>query len=199
MELASRKTPYTGDEVRRLNRYIYHKIGNRMCSKCQEVKQLTKDNFGIHRYFYDENRNVKNVGYDGLCKPCLVIKRAEHSKRVKQDPKWYCRKLITQLRHRAKEQGVPFDVTAEYLYKVLKEQKFLCKHTGMVLDFTLKSKGNYPHRHFPSVDKMIPSYGYVKGNIAWVTYAINRMKNDLTEHEFISFCREVQRKYDGIL
>jgi hypothetical protein len=66
-----------------------------------------------------------------------------------------------------------------------------------VLDFSLKSKGNYPHRDFPSVDKMDPKRGYVAGNIAWVVYSINRMKSDLTEGEFISFCHNISRRYGG--
>lgn len=197
MDLASRKTPYQSDKVRRLNRYTHHPNGERMCSNCQKVKTLNEEHFGIHRYYYNENREVKNIGYDSVCKLCMVEKRAAHSKRVKEDPKWYCRKLVSQLRFRAKEQCVPFDLTAEDLYEELKIQKFLCKHTGKMLDFTLKSSGNYPHRDFPSVDKMSPKLGYVKGNIAWVIYVVNRMKGDLTEEEFITFCKNIGGKQIG--
>lgn len=197
MDLASRTTPYSSDEVRRLNRYTYHPNGKRMCSKCHQVKNLDSENYGVHRYYYDDSGEIKSVGYDGFCKPCMIDKRVNHNRRIKEDPRRYCGKLIPQLRFRAKEQGVPFDLSTEDLYKVLESQNFLCKHTGTVLDFSLKSKGNYPHRDFPSVDKMDPKRGYVAGNIAWVVYSINRMKSDLTEEEFISFCHNISRRYGG--
>lgn len=195
MKSASRTTPFTTEEVRRQNRYDHHPAGKRMCSKCQKVFDLNEDNFGVHRYYYDSEGNVKSVGWDGHCKPCMVKKRSEHNARIKNDPKWYCKKLVSQLKFRAKENNLPFDVTAEDLYGVLEQQGFTCKHTGVALDFTLKGDGNYPHRNFPSVDKRDPKLGYVRGNIAWVTYAVNRMKNDLTEEEFILFCKDIGRRY----
>lgn len=199
MESASRKTPLTTDEVRRQNRYIHHPTGKRMWSKCQEIFDLTEENFGVHRYYYDDLGKVKSVGWDGFCKTCMVKKRATHNERIKKDPFWYCKKLVSQLRFRAKENGVPFNLTAEDLHGVLEHQGFKCKHTGTGLDFTLKGDGNYPHRDFPSVDRKVPRLGYVSGNIAWVTYAVNRMKNDLTEDEFISFCKNISGRYsDGV-
>lgn len=195
--VASRMTPLTTDEVRRLNRYDHHPAGKRMCSKCQEILELTDENFGIHRYYYDASGEVKSVGWEGRCRDCMVKKRAFHSAKIKEDPFWYCKKLTAQLRFRAKEQSVPFDICAEDLYATLERQGFTCKHTGAVLDFTLKGEGNYPHRDFPSVDRRIPKKGYVRDNIAWVTYSVNRMKNDLTEDEFISFCENISRRYSG--
>ena len=74
-----------------------------------------------------------------------------------------------QLKSRAKEMGIPFNLTPEYLEEIYpKDNK--CTILG-----TIMKKA--------TVDKIIPVLGYTKGNIAWVDYSINRKKNDLTIQE----------------
>jgi hypothetical protein len=51
--------------------------------------------------------------------------------------------------------------------------------------------GKSPHINFPSVDKMVPSLGYVDGNVVWCLWGINRMKNNLSASEFVDFCNTV--------
>lgn len=189
--------PYSGQTLRKMNRYVFHPQGMRCCSSCQEVKELNQDNFGIHRYYRDRDGNILSVGYNGACKDCMVGKRAAHAARIKSDYKWYCKKLLTQLKARAKAEGLPFNITAEDLIHEYDAQDGRCRYTGKKLDFKLKcSEKGQPHRDFPSVDRKIPNKGYTLGNIDWVTYAVNRMKNDLTEEEFISFCRQVVSRED---
>lgn len=190
--------PYSTQVLRKMNRYVFHPEGKRCCSKCQKVKTLNIDNFGIHRYYRDTDGNVVNVGYEGRCRECMVEKRATHSAKIKGDYKWYCRKLLTQLKARAKQNDLPFNLSVEDLVHEYDAQDGKCHYTGKDLDFTLKcSEKGMPHRDFPSVDRKIPSRGYVLGNIDWVTYAVNRMKNDLTEEEFVSFCRQVIGREGG--
>jgi hypothetical protein len=111
--------------------------------------------------------------------------------RVCEDPQWYCRRIIVQLKHRAKQQNVPFLLTFDDLYQVYLNQNGNCYYTKVKLDFTLKGQFGIPHRNFPSVDRLIPNQGYVKDNIAWCLYVVNRMKSDLSEIEFIDFCKTV--------
>ena len=74
-----------------------------------------------------------------------------------------------QLKNRAKEMRLPFNLTPEYLEEIYpKDNK--CSILG-----TIMKK--------PTVDKIVPALGYIKGNIAWVDYSINRKKNDLTIQE----------------
>jgi len=43
----------------------------------------------------------------------------------------------------------------------------------------------------PSLDRIIPSLGYVKGNIAVISYRANAMKNDATIDELESFSNNI--------
>lgn len=189
--------PFTKGQRRLLNRYLYHPQGLRYCSKCENVLPLNESTFGIHRYYRDGNGVVQSVGYEGACKKCMVKKRSDHSRRIKSDYKWYCKKLLSQVRHRAKVDGVPFNLTVEDLINKFEEQNGVCRYSGVHLDFTLESeKKGMPHRDFPSLDRRVPKTGYVYGNIDWVTYAVNRMKNDFSEEEFLNLCGLIIKRED---
>lgn len=189
--------PFRGDNLRKVNRYVHHPKGNRLCSRCQTIKALTKENFGIKRYYRDNEGSVINIGLDPECSECMVRRRLERTKEIKADYRRYCRsKLLAQLRHRAKACNVPFNLTADDLIAQWEEQGGNCWYTSAKLDLSLVGDGKGPHRYFPSIDRRDPAEGYVKGNIAWMTYCINRMKNDLKEQEFIEFCSLITRRFD---
>lgn len=180
------------DELRRANRYYYHPNGVRRCSKCQEVKTANSDNFYVKRHYRDELGNVLNIGLSGNCIPCDKIRLAKDKSRQRQDPELYCNRLIASLRSRAKEQDVPFNLTGEELHNQLLIQGIKCFYTGGVLNFDLESvKGTSPNRYMPSVDKLTPALGYIKENVVWAYYYVNRMKNDLNLEEFIELCKTV--------
>jgi hypothetical protein len=44
-----------------------------------------------------------------------------------------------------------------------------------------------------SLDRIDSSKGYVEGNVQWVHKRINIMKNDLSDSEFIEWCRVVSK------
>lgn len=179
--------PYSGDKLRRVNRYIYHPKGLRYCAGCSEAIALTTENFGVKRYY-----EGGKVGLDSLCRVCMVGKRANINKGVKADYRRYCSsKLLSQLRHRAKSAGLDFNLDGGHLISQVEDQGFLCYYTGEPLDFSLSSNGNYPHRKFPSLDRVDPRKGYTKGNVVWCTYEVNRMKNDLTEKELLEMCSKI--------
>lgn len=167
------------DEIRNENKEL-SKIGKKRCTRCEKI--------------YDKNSkffHVRSKKYlRAFCKSCDSKRISNLKERICKDPEWYCKKIISSLKNRAKTNKVPFNLTWENLYSKLKTQEFKCYYTGKYLDFTLKGTKT-PHRNFPSVDRLIPSLGYTKGNIAWCTCIVNRMKSDLTETEFIQFCKTV--------
>tara|TARA_R110001606_G_scaffold35432_1_gene103062 strand:- start:10473 stop:11153 length:681 start_codon:yes stop_codon:yes gene_type:complete len=84
-----------------------------------------------------------------------------------------------QLKNRAKEMGLPFNVTPEYLEKIYPEDN-KCAILG-----TIMKKA--------TVDKIVPELGYTRGNVAWVDYNINRKKNDLTMPELELIIRYLKK------
>lgn len=94
------------------------------------------------------------------------------------------RYLVKGARHRAKTGNLPFDITEEditvpKLCPVLK--KPLKRHT----------------RYAPTIDRIIPELGYVKGNVMVVSYKANVMKNDASEEDLKNFCEYYTKHTQG--
>lgn len=80
---------------------------------------------------------------------------------------------------RAKKAGVPFDLSLDDI--VIPER---CPVLGVVL---IRGVGKATDNS-PSIDRMNPALGYVRGNVTVVSWRANRIKNDGTaeEHEAIA-------------
>lgn len=108
------KATKTADEVRRLNRFYYHPRGVRLCNYCGCVKNASSAEWYLKRHYSNGA-----VGLSGRCKDCDK-KRAKSDKvLVRESPEKYCKRIVASLRHRAKIQNVPFDLTGSWLYTLL--------------------------------------------------------------------------------
>lgn len=77
------------------------------------------------------------------------------------------------------------DLTEDYLYDLYKQQEGNCYYSGT------KMRTEKKHPETLSIDKIVPKLGYVKGNVQWVCWAVNRAKGDMTERDFLSMCRAI--------
>lgn len=176
--------------IRSENRYILHPQDKKRCSACEIVYNDIATNFDIHRKVNDVYQ------YEGKCKPCRQNYRRTLKKRIVTDTNWYFRKLICQIRHRAKSCDLQFNLTAHDLQTLWTVQDGKCFYTGEVMDFSANNGARRsPHIDFPSVDKVIPELGYVVNNIVLCKWGVNRMKNNLTKDQFVAFCRQVVIKH----
>tara|TARA_R110000868_G_C10972576_1_gene770490 strand:+ start:25300 stop:25683 length:384 start_codon:yes stop_codon:yes gene_type:complete len=85
--------------------------------------------------------------------------------------------LIKNCRRRAKAQNLPCTITYEDI--PIPEK---CPILGIELKFN-RGKVN---RDSTTVDKIIPSLGYVKGNVIVISMKANLIKNDATPDEIIA-------------
>lgn len=98
---------------------------------------------------------------------------------------------------RARRKGVPFELTMDDLPEEYPET---CPLLGVPLeipkysrmDGTTKSKG--PQRHAPSLDRIDPDKGYVKGNIWIISVKANAMKSDATLEELKTLVYNLERE-----
>jgi hypothetical protein len=98
---------------------------------------------------------------------------------------------ICTLRLRAKNKKIDFNLDGDYLWKLFLKQKRKCALSGLLLVFPkawgIKSKTNIT----ASLDRIDSKLGYVKGNVQWVHKTINTMKMNMSDNEFIYFCKKV--------
>jgi hypothetical protein len=102
-------------------------------------------------------------------------KHTETSRQYRSTKMGHVRTLLSRAKRRAKDSNLPFDLDAEYLMSIPSEK---CP----IFDIDLAWCGGLKVRmaNSPSLDKIHPHLGYVKGNVAWISWRANRIKNDGT-------------------
>lgn len=85
--------------------------------------------------------------------------------------------LLYNAKARAKKHGVPFDLAFD---DVLIPE--FCPVLGIPLEATIKGRRSF-HPNSPSIDRIVPERGYVKGNICVISNRANWIKRDGTADE----------------
>jgi hypothetical protein len=160
--------------------------GLKRCNRCDTIKPLTA--------FYSAGKNE----WQGYCKPCgkdhhdawLARNRPkarEHKRKAyRKNP---ARPIWQQIVRRSREQGIPCDLALDDVRLMLQRTK-VCPVFGIPLVHNFGGKGFAPDS--PSIDRIHPRRGYVRGNVAVISYRANRLKGDAT-------CAELQAVLDWMI
>lgn len=133
----------------------------RICSKCQ----TEKENSEFHKQTNDPH------GLQSYCKMCMKsIKYSNHKKGHQKDYRKY---LVRAAKCRAKQKNIPFDITWKDL-----ELLTICPVFGVDM---FSDTRNNPFS--PSIDRLIPELGYVKGNVRVISRRANVIKSDASIRE----------------
>ena len=134
--------------------------GFRTCIDCGEKKPFSD--------FERVDRSTRRV-----CSSCHARRQREQRVKNKSEDIVYhsIRESLNGARKRAKEKGYPFDITIEDLMPFPTH----CEVSGVELVY-----GKGDKKHGASLDKVVPSKGYVKGNVRIISQMVNFAKTDLT-------------------
>lgn len=154
-----------------------------VCGRCGERKPIEAFSLRLQRRYLDTSR----------CKACkaecrrIAIENLDlkptHAEAWKRKP--IAKKILDRTRFRARESGIPFNLTVEDI--VLPE---LCPVLGVHFI--------YGHMDWTySIDRMIPELGYTKGNVSIISNKANRMKNNGTKEELIRLLAWLERMEDN--
>lgn len=95
--------------------------------------------------------------------------------------------LVSGARCRARDKNLPFDIDLNYVRSMVGENAELASHCpalGIALDWSrLRDNGNKPLPNSPSIDRIDPERGYVKGNIKIISFRANQIKSDASPSE----------------
>jgi len=95
----------------------------------------------------------------------------------------YCRlKFLTTLNNissRCRKDDIEFDISLDDLSPF----PLRCPVLGIPIDYFKKKKG--PANSSPSIDRIDPSKGYIRGNVRVVSQKANRLKQDSCKEETI--------------
>lgn len=93
----------------------------------------------------------------------------------------YCARAAGGARSRSKRLGAPCDIDTAYLESLLIEQKYRCAVTGIALEITpqgRKRANHYRDAFGPSIDRIVPAKGYVRGNVRITCCIVNIAMNE---------------------
>ena len=106
-------------------------------------------------------------------------------------PKKYIERKIQltnqRCKQRAKKDKVPFNIDANYLISIFPKNN-KCPVLGIKMQF-----GGNDIQISPSVDKIIPKKGYVKGNVVWMSYRANSLKTNASIDELKNFAKWIKK------
>jgi hypothetical protein len=93
---------------------------------------------------------------------------------------------MTRIRRHALELKLEYKITAEEIYKLFVKQEKRCALTG--LPITLNKDA--------SLDRIDSSCGYIINNVQWIHKKLQKMKQSLSNEDFIHWCSLVGKYYD---
>lgn len=98
-------------------------------------------------------------------------------------------KLANSCYYRARQSNLILEIISEDI-KLVK----ICPLLGVPIEYGNNKVTNYS----PSLDRIIPSKGYVKDNIQVLSLLANQMKSNATPEELVKFSKNVLKIYDLI-
>jgi hypothetical protein len=149
----------------------------KQCVTCFVTKPLTE--FHVHK--------LRSDGRNNECKSCRTARSAARYQRlVATSPETI---LLGLARTRASKKGIPFDLTEEDV-----RIPNYCPVLGIPL---VRGSGLGGHRAgSPSLDRVRPELGYVKGNVIVISHRANTLKRDATIEEMQALAAFYSRYLD---
>jgi hypothetical protein len=111
-----------------------------------------------------------------------MFDKKEYTKRYHCTKNGHLRRNLDQIKTRAKSKNLDFDLDAEYLFSIPSD---ICPVFNCSLSWGVPKKtANF---NSPSLDRIDPDKGYVKGNVQWVSHLANTMKQNASKEQLIQF------------
>ena len=168
--------------------------------KLAKYRQDNKEKIVEYNKKYRQNNKEKKVEYDKKYrqdnKEKIAKYRQDNKEKIVESLKKYRQnnkeKLIVRwAKTRANKNNVPFDIDEDYIKKIWP------KHNICPI-FKIKfERGNLDQS--PSLDRIIPKLGYVKGNVQIMSHKANRIKNNATFEELIIIGKYYERQLQAVL
>lgn len=98
---------------------------------------------------------------------------------------------LSRIKHKSRRLGIPFNLCPSDL-----DAPDKCSVLGIELNYC--NRGSGYHADSPSIDRIVPKFGYVRGNIRVISARANLLKNDATIAELEAILNDLKKlKQEG--
>lgn len=156
----------------------------RKCKFCAEIKDLNSDNF------FHNNIKKTSTSFNHDCRICYNLRKRndEYRKIRNKKSKEYSfknprRKLWEGARNRSRINKIPFSIT---------QDDIIIPEFCPIFKIKLKKSNRIARDCSPSLDRIIPELGYIKGNVMVISNKANRLKNSLTHNDLIGILKYIE-------
>lgn len=141
----------------------------------EELCKIRKRNY-MRKYRKENAEKLRkyNLEYKERHKQLAKEHRLKHRERF----------MLRGAKRRAKEKGLPFNLIEEDI--IIPE---ICPILGIKLESCGLDKGCAP-----SLDRLIPELGYVKGNVSVISHRANSLKSNMSIEEIIKMAEWAQSR-----
>lgn len=145
-------------------------------------------------------------GVSKLCRECYNKENAviqcnrSRSRRFKcaienGDIEFYIKRRIGTVKSRANKNNINFNLDAKYLIDLWNQQSGRCFYSNLPMNNSMKQDG-FQSWDGPSLDRIEPTIGYVKGNVVWCIFGINSFKQSLGLKSFEDMIKSIEWWYE---
>jgi hypothetical protein len=135
--------------------------GNKACKQCKQILPFSE--FHKHKSCL--------FGINNVCKRCRIPLTKKNYWSIPLE-----RIMYDRAKSRAKKYNIEFNLDMEDI---------IIPDVCPVLGIPLFRGEKVISDNTPSLDKIIPSKGYIKGNVVVISYKANRIKSDATHEEIL--------------
>lgn len=165
---------------RAYDRERYHKIKNDPTFHAKKLEHGAK-------YRENHKEQIKLYSDDYNSRPEVIERKADwyQNKRSNFSMEDRFKEIIRRVKARAKLKNVPFNLEWTDLVKT-----DVCPILEIPLNWDMVSEGGRSI-DTPSLDRIIPELGYVKGNVRFISNLANMMKSSATKEQIQTFCKNI--------
>lgn len=113
-----------------------------------------------------------------------AVKKREHTK-ITSSIDGHIDTSLKAIKSKCKLEGIPYNIDVPYMVSIAPTH---CPVLGVNLGWCRRGK---KQDNSPSIDRIIPELGYVRGNVQYLSDLANRMKQDATPEQLVAFAKWV--------
>lgn len=142
------------------------------------------------KYRETHKEQIKNYSVEYNMRPEVVERKATwyQEKMSKMSIKERLELMVKRASHRAKLKGVDFNITWEDV-----EYVEICPILEIPLNWGETSNEGGRNIDTPSLDRINPELGYVKGNVKIISTLANMMKSSASKEQISLFCKNINK------